>query len=284
MRITYPMAMPCLVGAVLVFALATFAEAQPIVFFAEKPYCAEGPGDRFTASIWLDTDGESVSCFHLYLTYNRSRLDLLSAVEGEMFDASGFDTFFLWENPEADTTGFTDCLLGQGASVSGIGEIVRLEFEVLACAGPTVAPLILTDHRALPPPFQIAFVTDEDRQVIPGVHFLDAAAELCGTCVAGIDGAGAPSALSGIRLSPNPVARELRVAWRLGGTDTGPRPLVLEVVDLMGRRQRVRSVTGGATGDLVWDLGDGVPLARGMYWLVLRSGNGQLVQKFVHDR
>jgi hypothetical protein len=284
MRATHHPRLLAALGVLLAAALAAVAAAQPVVYFSGKPYCAEEPGDRFLASIWLDTAGESVSCFHLYLTYNRSRLDLLSAVEGEMFDNSGFGSLFIWEDPEADTTGFTDCLLGPGASVSGIGEIVQLEFELTECAGPMVSPIILTENRALPPPFQIAFLTDEDRQVIPGVQYLDSSAELCGTCIAAAGGGAVPAAPSGIQLAPNPVGRELRVRWRLGGADTGPRPLVFEVLDSAGRRQRARMVTGGPTGELQWDLGDGSPLPRGVYWLVLRSGDGRLVRKFVHDR
>lgn len=260
------------------------AGAQPEVFFPDQPFCVAAPGERFEAPIWIDTDGRDVSCFHLYLTYNRSRLALVSVTEGDMFRLSGFSTFFLWEDQAADTTSFTDCLLGPGTSVSGIGEIVRLEFELTTCGAPTLSPLILTDNRALPPPFQIAFVTDENRQVIAGVQFLDAAAQLCGTCATEVgDGAVSP-ATPGIRLAPNPVGRELHLAWQLGGSDSGPRPLVFEVLDTLGRRQRVRSISGRATGELTWDLGDGPPLPRGVYWLVLRSHDGHFVQKFVHER
>jgi hypothetical protein len=74
------------------------------------------------------------------------------------------------------------------------------------------------------------------------------------------------------------------VWWRLDGSDPGLKPLVFEVLDATGRRHRARTVTGGATGELTWDLSDGAPLPRGVYWLVLRSSDARFVRKFVHDR
>ena len=272
------------IGGILALAVGVPVAAQPVVFFPDQPYCAQSPGNRFVAPIWLDTDGRDVSCFHVYLTFDRSRLALVSVAEGDMFRLSGIPTFFLWEDQAADTTAFTDCLLGQGTSVSGIGEIVKLEFELTTCGAPTVSPLNLTDNRALPPPFQISFVTDENRQVISGVDFLDEAAQLCGSCATEVRDTAVPPAMPGIRLAPNPVGRELHLAWWLGGSDFGSRPLVFEVLDAAGRRQRMRSISGRAAGELTWDLGDGPPLPRGVYWLVLRSHDSHFVQKFVHER
>ncbi len=280
---------PAAIAILVALAHAPGAEAVPRVFFAGEPYCAEHTGDRFTASIQVDASGDSISCFHLFLTYDRTRLVLVSATEGTLFANSGFPTFFIWENQSADTTAFGDCLLGAGTFVLGPGELVRLVFEVRPCGAPAELLLDFTPSRALPPPLQLAYLTNVRRMIIPGVDFADGRARICGSCSAAVEEeAGTPGAPR-LRLSPNPAADFIRLDWSLppaGGRRDPELTPTLTVFDPAGRSVLTRALDGSTAGSLVWHLAaaGGNRLHAGVYWVELRAGDRVFVSRFVVAR
>ncbi len=273
-------------AALVLLVVPRAALTAPTVFFEGEPYCAENPGDRFTASVWVDASPDSIGCYHLFLTYDRTRLMLRTAAEGDLFASAGFPTFFIWEDQQADTTAFTDCLLGAGTFVQGPGEILRLEFELRSCTGPRVVPLDLTESRANPPPYQTAFLADVRRMLIPGVVYADGHARICQSCTGAIREENAPGAAV-LELSPNPAADLVRIDWALplaAATLHPGGPPLISVFDPMGRRMLTRPLPGGRAGSTVLPLiGPGASrLPAGVYWVTLRAEGFTLTRKFVH--
>ncbi len=275
-RPSAPITLLVALGAML-FGMGN-AVAQPNVYFDGEPYCTENTGDTFTASVWVDAGPESLACYQLFITYDRSRLALLSVAEGSLFRSSGFPTFFSWTQRDADTTAVADCLIGAGTYVLGPGELASLEFQVTDCSEPIQLAIDITENRALPPPLRQSYVLDVNRMLIPGTTFTDGRARICTDCSqTSVGEAMAPSATR-LLLRPNPASDFLRLDWE---HPDGAASIL--VFDAAGRLRFEHPLAGVTSGSLRWNLTaeDGTRLPLGIYWVELRAGSHPLIQKFV---
>jgi hypothetical protein len=225
----------------------------------------------------FDGGGDSLGCFHILLHYDPRRLRLVDAKEGDLFHNSGITTLFLWEYPTSDTTAFTDCLLGYRTYVLGPGEIVKLRFRVLACS-PNIVPLELVTHRANPPPPDLAFLADIDRQQIGGVQWQSGSATICNGCNAAVGDPrdGRRGALS---VSPIPAVDRIRIGWDL---PIGQQEARIEVFSPSGSRVFFRTVDRGQD-HLTWDMRDdhGTPIPSGAYFLRMTCDQGAVTRRIL---
>jgi len=260
--------------------LAMSAAAAPTVTFRPEPICGGQPGTEFEASIWVDGSGDSLGCFHLLMTYDRSRLTLVSAREGDLF-GSHQPSFFLWEYPGIDTTAFTDCLLGNRTYVLGPGELVKLTFRVLECPPQSQQTLDLVTRRLNPPPEDFAFFADIDRELIPGVTYVDGSAWLCDACAGGIPDL-TPRMRGDLEVSPNPATNQLGIWWILPPDQRQGR---LQVLAANGRIVFEQDLVQDR-GSLLWDLRDtsGDPVVSGVYFALMRSGGHNVSRKILRVR
>src|SRR6185503_16535113 len=91
-----------------------------------------------------------------------------------------------------------------------------------------------------------------------------------------VDVPGARPMLFGVL--PNPSPGNLRVSFSLGSN----APATLEVIDLAGRRLRRMDVGGMGAGEHSVDLGFGLALRSGVYWVRLeQSGVTQVLRAAV---
>lgn len=266
--------------AVSPFLWGSPAISGPTVAFEPVPLCGGLPDTvvTFEASIWVDASGDSLGCYHLLMTYDRSYLQLERAAEGELFRHAAPPYLFIHEYPELDTTAFTCCLLGNRTYVMGPGETVKLQFRVLECPPGNRTTLDLVTRRVSPPPEDFAFFADIDRNLIPGVTHTDGIAWLCGECASSADEADG-FARASLEASPNPAGRLLSLAWTV---PTDARDARMEIFAADGRRVLERRI-GAPSGSVEWDLNDpsGAAVPSGAYFVRLRAGGETILRKIV---
>jgi hypothetical protein len=269
-----------MLAVVLVFIGVARADATPRVFITPDSICAGPPESQFHCSIMLDGAGDSLGCFHILLHYDRSRLRLSSATEGDLFHNAG-STLFIWESPGIDTTAFTDCLLGHRRYVLGPGELVKLVFKVVGCGANYHTPLQLVTHRTNPPPADQAYLADINRLPISGVTWQGRSATICNGCNASADDPTGDRGAS-LSLSPIPAFDRLRFQWTL---PTGDERGWITVFAASGRKVFSYAIVG-REDHLVWDLRDdhGEPIPSGAYFVRMTCDRGDLIRRILRIR
>jgi len=187
-------------------------------------------GEEFDLSVVANSELPDLSCYAVTIAYDPLHLELVSAVEGDLFALAGLPTFFSHETNGNDDA-WTNCVLGFGTSVPAPGELVRLRFRALQDG---ISPVTLTE----------VILRDVDRVAVTGLELTSAQVTAGATATP-------PGVLAGaLRMTavPNPSSGPVRLGLELdqakaeGLFGVDPRELLREgsvvLCDLAGRRIR----------------------------------------------
>jgi hypothetical protein len=94
------------------------------------PQCVHiEPAEYCTLQVHVQNTTDSMSCMECVIAFDTSRVALVSAEEGKLFEEAPFPTFFMWEHIAPDTESVVDCVLGYRSYFLPPGEIARFIFE-----------------------------------------------------------------------------------------------------------------------------------------------------------
>jgi len=192
-------------------------------------------GEAFTVAVGAEGRGDA-HALKLELGYDHGVVEMEGVEAGELLGRQGAQSMVLTPKP-----GRVDvALLGQGAGLSGSGELVRVRFRVKAAGAATLA--------------------------LKSVEERDGANRKLDLLGERPDAPVVPAATSFAPAMPNPFASTTTLAFALA--QAGPVDLALYAVD--GRRVRTLAKGVRETGEYTetWDGRDdnGAPVAAGVYY------------------
>jgi hypothetical protein len=242
---------PVLTLLLLVVLFAGSAGAAPNVFFSPGHVMLE-PGENDTVSFRVDDCGDLLSGYQLYLSFDPTIVELVSATEGSLYAYSGYPTWFIVEEEGPGQWHFFDTVMGSGTYVSPPGELLRLEFAAL-------------DSGTAELHIDSILLADEFRENLPvgsyehGYIFV--------VPLTGVEEGGGIARLG--PAYPNPFVSGTAVPFfaPLDGSDAKA-----EIYDVRGRLVRRIPVPSGALqGELLWDGRDerGEDVSSSVYFLRL---------------
>lgn len=261
MRTRWPRAAAALlaaVAAVLAGAVLEPAAADTSVYF-EPGGVMVSTGETFDMSFRVAESPDSIASFQLYLWFDPTVVELLSAEEGSLYVESGTMTWPIFEEEYPGFWHFFDTVFGAGTHVLPPGELLKLTFRAL---GPVQTPARIDTVR----------MTDVRRDALPvvgaqnGWIFVDPVGVSEATVIApAIDAA-----------SPNPFATGTTIHFRV---PAGVDDWRVEIHDVAGRRVRTIDVpssvaAAGGESSVVWDgrTDSGGELPSSVYFVRLTDG------------
>jgi hypothetical protein len=138
--------LPVLVLVVLAFATVAAGNVGPAIFFSPSKVMVQ-PGQTTELSFRVGTCEDSISGYQLYLSFDPTVVELVSATQGSLYMYSGHPTWFIDEEEGPGAWHFFDTVMGTGTYVLPPGELLRLEFEAITygCAELHIDSILLAD-------------------------------------------------------------------------------------------------------------------------------------------
>jgi len=260
----------------MVFALnyEEVSKAAPVVAMGEEvmedPVLrlelegATGQAGRLTARLVLDDHRASVKGIHAALDYDRSRLRLVSAAQGELLDQqSGF--VFFKQLDTAEGAEVDAAIFGRDVVLAGSGEVAVLTFEVTeATAAPRLGQAVLRDRDNRP-------VRSRPEQSAPSSR-------------GAVTTTRVPTTLELLGARPNPFDASTDIAFRL----PAPGRVSVRIYDVSGRlvRTLVDGTRPAGERTVTWDgrTDDGGVAGTGIYFYRFRAVEIDQTRKLVRTR
>ena len=240
--------------AVALALAAPVALAQPHVSFVPSPITVQ-PGEQFDLSFQVGACADSIASFQLYMSFDPTIVNLVSATEGALYADSPHMTWFIAEELEDGFWHFFDTVFGSGTCVLPPGELLHLRFEAVQY-GYTQAHV------------DTIRMTDVRRDPLPVAGFEHGEIHVLAT--------GIEDELPGVlRLGPgrpNPFRGSTEIPFSL---PPGSGPITAGIYDLGGRLVAEFAVAGEREGAVAWDgrARDGSDVPSGVYFVrVTTSG------------
>lgn len=256
-----------LLGVVLgVCGFASPGLAGPAVSVLPQSIVAD-PSEEIELLVVISPGAGAISNYDLVIEFDPSVVSFIEAVEGSLYVASGYSTWFAAASKGPGSLEVFDAIMQAGAAVEPPGELVRLRFE-------TLNPGFTTIHLAS------VVVTDVDRYPIEAIEPQDGTITVADPTD---DGPNQPSQ-AGWSMGhphPNPSTVGTTVLLLNSAESEQSRPR-MKVYDAYGRF--VRSVDPTQTGMRIGFLWNGTDqgerrVPSGLYLLRLETPGGTQVRK-----
>lgn len=226
----------------------------------------DASGERVLAHLSLNDNGEVVKGVHASLSFDRSSLELVGVSQGTLLQQQG-GPVFLGKVDEASGVSVDAARLGEGAALSGDGEVAVVEFRRLAGTSlPTLADAALRDVNNHPASRHPVDVANEPALASPAVQ------------------ASLPARIELVGARPNPFGSATEIVFRLPASTS----VSVHVYDVTGRL--VRALQDGTLdpGEHVarWDgrTADGSLAASGIYFYTFRANDVRETRKLIYTR
>ncbi|MFH1865842.1 MAG: cohesin domain-containing protein [Candidatus Eisenbacteria bacterium] len=224
---------PVLTLMALVSFSAGQAEAAPHVFFEPASVILQ-PGESEELSFRVAPCEDSISGYQLYVSFDPSVVELVSATQGSLYAYSGHPTWFIPEEEEPGLWHFFDTVMGTGTYVTPPGELLHLEFEAL-------------DYGDTEVHIESILLADIDRENLPVGSYEHA--HIFVVPLTGVEEGGGTARLG--PAYPNPFTAGTAVPFYAPGS---AGDAVAEIYDVRGRLVRRIPLPGGVLeGELAWD-------------------------------
>jgi hypothetical protein len=245
---------PVLIVLALVSLTAGTSRAQPFVFFDPGSIMLQ-PGENVEISFMVGPCEDSLSGFQLYVSFDPTVVELVSATEGALYAYSGYPTWFIPEEAEPGLWHFFDTVMGTGTYITPPGELLHLEFEAL-------------DYGDTELHIESILLADVDRENLPVGGYEHG--RIFVVPLTGVEEGGGTARLG--PAYPNPFTAGTAVPFY---SPEGAGETTAEIFDVRGRLVRRLSVPSGLReGELTWDGSDdrGRVVPSSVYFLRVTRG------------